>query len=264
MNTLTVIDREVQIKEWDAKRVVTFHDIDTVHQRPEGTARKRFNDNRQHFIEGEDYYEIQPSEIRTLGIERPQGGMPAQLKLITESGYLMLVKSFTDDLAWQVQRVLVNSYFRVMAHTKPRRIRSKPEDVVARQQLRIAHAFSEVTGVPLGIATATALDIIEERTGLDYSHWKRALPARTEDTQIAHLNATQLGSLLSKSAQDANKLLESAGWQTHEGKNWRLTEDGKAHGEEYPYKRNGHSDYRILWRDSAAEALREVALSCER
>ena len=33
--------------------------------------------------------------------------------LITESGYLMLVKSLTDDLAWTVQRELVNNYFRV-------------------------------------------------------------------------------------------------------------------------------------------------------
>lgn len=31
---------------------------------------------------------------------------------MTESGYLMLAKSFTDDLAWQVQRELVNFYFR--------------------------------------------------------------------------------------------------------------------------------------------------------
>lgn len=32
--------------------------------------------------------------------------------LVTESGYLMLAKSFTDDLAWKVQRELVNNYFR--------------------------------------------------------------------------------------------------------------------------------------------------------
>ncbi|OSM07623.1 hypothetical protein MAIT1_05002 [Magnetofaba australis IT-1] len=31
--------------------------------------------------------------------------------LLTQSGYLMLVKSFTDDLAWRVQRELVNRYF---------------------------------------------------------------------------------------------------------------------------------------------------------
>jgi len=42
------------------------------------------------------------SEIRTLGIERPQGGVLEKVTLITESGYLMLVKSFTDDLAWKV------------------------------------------------------------------------------------------------------------------------------------------------------------------
>lgn len=29
-----------------------------------------------------------------------------------ESGYLMIVKSFTDDLAWSVQRELVKTYFR--------------------------------------------------------------------------------------------------------------------------------------------------------
>ena len=30
---------------------------------------------------------------------------------ITEVGYMMLTKSFTDDLAWKVQRELVYSYF---------------------------------------------------------------------------------------------------------------------------------------------------------
>ncbi len=37
-----------------------------------------------------------------------KGGNPNNLvTLITETGYLMLVKSFTDDLAWKVQRELV-------------------------------------------------------------------------------------------------------------------------------------------------------------
>lgn len=98
----------LQIKEYRGKRVVTFKDIDTVHKRPEGTARKRFNDNRRHFVSGVDFYKItQPDEIRRLGITRPQGGTPNEVTLMTETGYLMLVKSFTDDLAWKVQRELV-------------------------------------------------------------------------------------------------------------------------------------------------------------
>lgn len=114
MNELTTINNtQVLVKEFSGQRVVTFKEIDAVHGRPDGTARKRFNDNREHFIEGEDFFVLnQPSEIRTLGIQRPQGGTPESVTLITESGYLMLVKSFTDDLAWKVQRQLVKEYFR--------------------------------------------------------------------------------------------------------------------------------------------------------
>lgn len=112
---ITIENTEMQIREYNSQRVVTFKDIDAVHGRPDGTARKRFSENRKHFIEGEDYFilkrqnleNIQMSEKRTFGFSIPTRG----ITLITESGYLMLVKSFNDDLSWKVQRRLVNSYF---------------------------------------------------------------------------------------------------------------------------------------------------------
>lgn len=108
MSELTIGNVNVVIKEYQGQRVVTLKDIDTVHQRPDGTARRNFNTNKQHFIEGVDYFKIQPNEIRTVGITSPNGGT-----VVTESGYLMLVKSFTDDLSWDIQRQLVNTYFKV-------------------------------------------------------------------------------------------------------------------------------------------------------
>lgn len=101
------------VKEYKGQRVVTFKDIDIVHNRPTGTARKRFNDNKKHFIEGEDYYKICASEIRTHKLIKLSPKAHENMVFITESGYLMLVKSFTDDLAWTVQRELVKNYFRV-------------------------------------------------------------------------------------------------------------------------------------------------------
>lgn len=113
MNTVTINSTALTVKEYKGQRVVTLKEIDKVHQRPEGTARKRFNDNKEHFIEGVDYFVRNPDEAaKEFDTIAPNG-----LKLITESGYLMLVKSFTDDLAWTVQRELVNSYFRMK--TKP-------------------------------------------------------------------------------------------------------------------------------------------------
>ena len=115
MSELTIGNVNVVIKEYQGQRVVTLKDIDTVHQRPDGTARRNFNTNKQHFIEGVDYFKIQPNEIRTVGIASPNGGT-----VVTESGYLMLVKSFTDDLSWDVQRELVNTYFRVKEFSIPK------------------------------------------------------------------------------------------------------------------------------------------------
>lgn len=113
MNEIIKINNhDVTAKEYKGQRVVTFKDIDTVHERPEGTARKRFNDNKKHFIEGEDFYKISPSEFRTVFHLDMDERQKNNITLVTESGYLMLVKSLTDDLAWEVQRKLVKSYFK--------------------------------------------------------------------------------------------------------------------------------------------------------
>lgn len=113
MNEVVKINNtDLQVKEYKGQRVVTFKDIDECHERPEGTARKRFNDNKKHFIEGVDYFVIsEPSVLRTLGIKRPQGGTPDKSILVSESGYFMITKPMKDDLAWEVQRMLVNTYF---------------------------------------------------------------------------------------------------------------------------------------------------------
>ena len=102
----------LRIKEYKGQRVVTFKDIDEVHKRPEGTASRNFKANRSHFIEGEDYYIVKSKGIQIDEIRLSEVNNRGTI-FITESGYLMLVKSFTDDLAWSVQRQLVNSYFRV-------------------------------------------------------------------------------------------------------------------------------------------------------
>lgn len=103
---------DVFVKEYNGQRVVTFKDIDDVHGRPDGTANKRFLDNKKRFVEGEDYFKVSNSEIRKSRIIPISDNDFMDKILITEQGYLMLVKSFTDDLAWEVQRKLVNEYFR--------------------------------------------------------------------------------------------------------------------------------------------------------
>lgn len=106
-------NQEVAVKEYGGQRVITFKDVDSVHDRPDGTAGRNFRENRERFIEGEDYFKISADEIRRNKIMNISEKNHQDIVLLTESGYLMLVKSFTDDLAWKVQRQLVKSYFAV-------------------------------------------------------------------------------------------------------------------------------------------------------
>lgn len=63
-NIKQINNHDICIKEYKGQRVITFKDIDAVHERPEGTARKRFADNKKHFVEVEDFFLITP---KTLG-----------------------------------------------------------------------------------------------------------------------------------------------------------------------------------------------------
>lgn len=112
---IQIANKELSVKELNGLRVVTFKDIDMLHERVEGTANKRFLDNQKHFIKNTDYFEFTGEELKAFK-RLPNFGIglnASKLILITESGYLMLVKSLTDDLAWKVQRELVNNYFTV-------------------------------------------------------------------------------------------------------------------------------------------------------
>lgn len=119
-DVITIENTEMKIKEYKGQRVVTFKDIDAVHQRPTGTAKRNFNKNKRRFVEGEDYIKVCVDEIRTSKIMDISSKARADIVMLTESGYLMIVKSLTDDLSWKVQRQLVNAYFKVREVQKDR------------------------------------------------------------------------------------------------------------------------------------------------
>ena len=117
---------ELSIREYNGQRVVTFRDIDEVHRRPHGTAYRNFRANKRFFNEGRDYVTVhkknQNDEIRLLGIAVPQRG----ITLITERGYLKVIKSFNDELSWKVQDALVDAYFAVKNQQPTTAIEEKP------------------------------------------------------------------------------------------------------------------------------------------
>ena len=166
MHEVTINQTPLSVKEYEGKRVVTFKDIDAVHGRPDGTAGRNFRTNKEHFIEGEDFYKITPDEFRrTIG--EMDTRQQNDVTLITESGYLMLVKSFTDDLAWKVQRELVNSYFRV------EQMRTAFSDLSPQLQLLINIETRQREQEKALAAMNNRIDNMKEVIALDVHSWRK-------------------------------------------------------------------------------------------
>ena len=49
--------------------------------------------------------------------------------------------------------------------------------------------------------------------------------------------------------------LKDMGLQSKDGKEWKLTDEGKQYGATYPYERNGHSGYQLKWKTSVVNMI---------
>ena len=106
---------ELGIKEYKKERVITAWDIAKVHNREVREITQNFNYVKDKLLKDEDYFLVNKEKISESKI-LIQDFIPNNVKeipLFTESGYLMLVKTFTDDLSWDIQRQLVKGYFKL-------------------------------------------------------------------------------------------------------------------------------------------------------
>lgn len=89
--------------------VVTFQQIAEVHGVPIDTIRRTFQRNKNRLQEGEDYFRLDFTEASQIG--RSVASNPNGEIVLTENGYLLLVKPMRDDVSWQVQRQMRTAYF---------------------------------------------------------------------------------------------------------------------------------------------------------
>ncbi len=92
-DAVVIEGREIKPLHHGGIPVVTLRQIDELHEKADGQARKQYNNHRDRYTRGVDFYELsEPSEIRTLGISRPQGGVPERVLLFSERGYGKIVR----------------------------------------------------------------------------------------------------------------------------------------------------------------------------
>ena len=108
--------KQIERITYHEQPVLTLRMVAELHEKPSDSPRKRFNDNKKRFIPDVDYYVVPYEEWSQISLSvfrtAVQTGQRNPMIFLTESGYLLLVKTFTDDISWRIQRQLVNDYFR--------------------------------------------------------------------------------------------------------------------------------------------------------
>ena len=257
--SVTINDVELPIKEYQGQKVVTLKEVDAVHNRPEGTARRNFNTNKGHLIEGTDYFKITPNEFRTAfgGMDQRQSN---DVTLLTESGYLMLVKSFNDNLAWTVQRQLVNTYFQ----TTPEQRRKAAKQTKSAEEIAIANKRAVAMLLNAKNRVANGLQKLYDRAGVKPEYQAQALSAFYA---VDGVNLPRIALQGVKQTYDKTTIAKmvgiyskaSGGKEPHAQavgaiiNQLDISEDER---EKLPYCRNGHNGDDYEYTDSVVEKVR--------
>ncbi|MDD5392421.1 MAG: hypothetical protein PHE17_05315 [Thiothrix sp.] len=167
MSAIVINNTSLEPIEYRGERVLTFKMVDAVHAEKQANgldtdstyskagvskSKTSFTRNRAHFVLDEDYFHAPMKDARALtGVHAPNG-----LTVLTESGYLMLVKTFTDDLAWKIQKQLVRSYFRARGEVVPtqQEIALHQPEVIQPQSADIAQMTNAIMAMTTGITSA--------------------------------------------------------------------------------------------------------------
>lgn len=266
---IAIAGTTVQRITYKSEAVVTFSMVDQVHQRPDGTAGRTFRDNRDRFVEGEDFV-MEKLDVLRRGFP---GAFPArgggEMVLLTRRGYLKLVKPMTDDRAWDVQGEMIDRYFLV---EDARNGALDFIDYRAAREHRLQFAQNLKMAALIGLkgseAAIAANQATARATGFDTlaAMGVKHLVAPQNDALVV---PSDIGQELGISAQQVNHLLEVHGLQeskrTRKGRSfWVPTKKGEEHGGTMVVVQRAHdvtgSARQLKWPSSIVSVVRGLMI----
>ena len=210
--------------------------------------------------------EDEVSNLRTTEIG-PEFGGKAPL-IVSEAGlYSLILKSRKPEAKafkrWITHEVIPTirktGGYHIPQLTPNPHYRTRMIGTAIRDVGKTSEALEKVFGVAHGMALAVSMNLVGEAYGVDMAPCKALLPAAEE---VSYLNASGVAERIGlkcktgkPNAAAANQLLAERGLQEKRGKDWHLTEKGKAYGKTKNNERGGHSGYQIMWSDKVLTAL---------
>ncbi|WP_164555210.1 ORF6N domain-containing protein [Paracoccus haematequi] len=261
-----IADTQVQQIAYKGEPVVTFAMVDEIHQRADGTAGRNFRENRDRFDEGRDFIRISADEIRRHKIMEISSKAHGDVVLLTERGYLKLVKPMQDDRAWEVQGEMIDCYFKVKnAEPLDRPIMSTALSREARLQFKQSLWLAKQCKLDGNQAILSANHATRVLTGVDMMGLIGVSRVEAPDDH-QDINPSEIGNRLGGfKAVAVNRMLCDHGYQVqfrdYKGRPYyELTDKGRAAGARMKDTKKKHDNgtpvLQLMWSSRIVDALR--------
>lgn len=102
--------RRLPVIEWEGKRVMTLAMIDKLHGKM-GSARNALARHKNRFNLNTDAYLLKGKKALNALPEGTVDRKARHLWLVTETGYLLLIKMMRGERAWDVHQSIIAAYF---------------------------------------------------------------------------------------------------------------------------------------------------------
>ena len=199
-----------------------------------------------------DHVDMEDRGVNEMGTP----GGKQETVIINESGmYSLILRSRLSSARkfkrWVTSEVLPSlrndGVYAIKGNEEKHDIISKIHEYGAFNTILIEAGFSKE------ISTMTMIEDMKERGIFDGTYFLKSL-GKTED--VGGLNPTEIAnkSDFRLTPKMVNDYLKEMGLQ-YKDKYWKLTKDGKEYGEYIPFSNNGHTGYRILWKDGIIKEL---------
>lgn len=221
-NTINIKGNDLQVVEYKGVRVLSSYDIARLHGKEVAQVNRQFERNKDRLKEGIDYFLIDKGEFSEClaGIQSFIPNNVKDIKLFTERGYLKLVKSFTDDLSWEVQDLLVDSYFELQQALSSKDALLlgifKAEGDIAKAEAINRYEVGYVRPLENKVEEQAEI-IIQQAPKVEYH----------DDVLKAEglMNISQIAKDFGMTAQKLNKILHEKGIQFKQRGQWLLYKD---------------------------------------
>lgn len=126
----------IPIGSWNGQRVVTYDDIANVHSMTRERVKKAISRHIDEMYLNKDYFDLTQEQVK-IYMQNKLGGRASsnlkfvpKMRVLTESGYLIIASTFRGTAAAKIRRMLVNTYFNSISlfpHTVPDKEKSSAE-----------------------------------------------------------------------------------------------------------------------------------------